>query len=228
MQRQAALERRAAGDGYVLLDSHRVGPEDSRRHNAAALLTGLNIKVDDMLDMEQMELREALREAMRRQEEFRELSEDDLLDIEEMALREAMRRQEEMRSLRELVFRWAGWKAKEMGLKIEPEEMVEVSRTENSDDVEAFVAARVQMRKEECQAEGRVMGQREYMRTQAAMKFDAETAARLGAVLEDLTDQEAFDGVLAALLECDTPSELLARATEARRRTNGRNSPADC
>ena len=181
-----------------------------------------------MSDMEQMELREALREAMRRQEEFRELSEDDLLDIEEMALREAMRRQEEMRSLRELVFRWAGWKAKEMGLKIEPEEMVEVSRTENSDNVEAFVAARVQMRKEECQAEGRVMGQREYMRRQAAMKFDAETAACLGAVLEDLTDQEAFDGVLAALLECDTPSELLARATEARRRTNGRNSPADC
>ena len=33
---------------------------------------------------------------------------------------------------------------------------------------------------------------------------------------------------LAGLLECDTSSELLARATEARRRTNGRNSPADC
>ena len=67
-----------------------------------------------------------------------------------------------------------------------------------------------------------IMGQREYMRRQAAMKFDAETAARLGAVLEDLTEQEAFDGVLAALLECDTPSELLERATEVRRRTNGR------
>ena len=217
MQRQAALERRAAGDGYVLLDSHRGGPEDSRRHNATALPTGLNIKVDDMLETEQMELREALREAMRRQEEFRELSEDDLLDIEEMALREAMRRQEEMRELRELVFRWVGWKMKEMGLKIEPEEMVELSGMENSDDVEAFVAARVQMRKEECQAEGRVMGQREYMRTQAAMKFDAETAARLGAVLEGVTDQAAFDVVLAALIECDTPSDLLARSAEAMR-----------
>ena len=120
-----------------------------------------------------------------------------------------------MRELRELVFRWAGWKMKEMGLKIEPEEMVELSGTENSDDVEAFVAARVQMRKEECQAEGRVMGQREYMRTQAAMKFDAETAARLEAVLEGVTDQTAFDVVLAALIECDTPSELLARSAEA-------------
>ena len=77
-------------------------------------------------------------------------------------------------------------------------------------------------------AEGRVMGQRESMWRQAAMKFDAETAARLGAVLEGVTDQEVFDGVLAALLECDTPSDLLERATEVRRRTNGRNPPADC
>ena len=30
-----------AGDGYVLLDSHRVEPEDLRRDNAAALLAGL-------------------------------------------------------------------------------------------------------------------------------------------------------------------------------------------
>ena len=30
-----------AGDGYVLLDTHRVGPDDSRRDNAAALLAGL-------------------------------------------------------------------------------------------------------------------------------------------------------------------------------------------
>ena len=74
------------------------------------------------------------------------------------------------------------------------------------------------------------MGQRESIQKQAAMKFDSETAARLGAMLEDVTDQEAFDGVLAALLECDTPSDLLARATDARRRTNGRNAnaTADC
>ena len=221
-------ERRAAGDAYVLLCSHRVGANDSRRHDPASLLAGLNIEVDDRLDMEQMELREALREALRSQEEFRGLSEEDRLDIEEMALREAVRRQEEMRSLAEIMFRWAGWKMKESGLKVEPEELAELSRTGTPDDIEAFVAARVLMRKEECEAEGRVMGQREYMRRQAAMKFDAETAARLGAVLDGVTDQEAFDGVLAALLECDTPSELLARATEARQRTNGRNSTAGC
>ena len=180
-----------------------------------------------MLDMERMEFREALREAMRTREEFRDLSEDDLLEIEEMTLREATRRQEEMRSLRELVFQWVGWKAKEMGLKIEPEEMVEMSRTGNPDDLEAFVAARTRMWKEECQAEGRVMGQRAYMRRQAAMKFDALTAGHLGALLESITEQEVFDGVLAALIECDTPSDLLERAFEVRRRTNGRDSPAD-
>ena len=105
--------------------------------------------------------------------------------------------------------------------------MAQVNGMENPDD-EAFCMTRAEIWDEEQRAEGRVMGQRESMRTQAAMKFDAETAARLGAALEDLTDQEAFDGVLAALLECDTSSDLLARATEARRRTNGRNAPADC
>ena len=30
-----------AGDGYVLLDAHRVRPEDSRHDNAAALPAGL-------------------------------------------------------------------------------------------------------------------------------------------------------------------------------------------
>ena len=236
MATQAGSEEsgaRFAGDGYVLLHSLRAGPE-ARCNNAAALLTGLNIKVDDMLDeMEQLELREALREelqeAMRTQEEFRGLSDDDRLDIEEMALRKAMRRVEETYSLREIMFRWADWKAKEVGLKIEPEEL-ELSPTGRPDDIEALVAARIRMRKEGCQAQDHVTGQREYLCRQAAMKFDAETAARLGAMLDGVTAQVAFNGVLVALIECDTPCELLARATEARRRTDGRNVniPGDC
>ena len=105
--------------------------------------------------------------------------------------------------------------------------MAQVNRMENPDD-EAFCMTRAEIWDEEQRAEGRVMGQRESVRTQAAMKFDAATASRLGAVLEDVTDQAAFDVVLAALIECDTPSELLARAIEARRRTDGRNPTADC
>ena len=141
------------------------------------------------------------------------------------------------------MFAWVAWQAKRrMGLELEVEDMMEADRLEDYGDVEAYFAARIQARKEEHRAEGReegreagraeghVVGQRESLRRHAAMKFDSETAARLGAVLEDVTDQAAFDGVLAALLECDTPSEMLARASEARRRTNGRNvnTPGDC
>ena len=156
----------------------------------------------------------------------------------------------ELRELKEIMLEWAAWRARQAGLTIEEEDMAQVNRMENPDDVEAFYRTRAQVWEEERRAEGRVegraegrvegreagraegrvMGQRESLRRQAAMKFDAQTAARLEAVLEGVTNQAAFDGVLAALIECDTPSDLLARATEARRRTNGRNAnaPADC
>ena len=199
---------RFAGDGYVLLDSHRVGPEDSRHDNAAALLAGLENPSPSTLP-------ELVGAVCRRL------------------------RAPELRELKEIMLEWAAWRARQAGLTIEEEDMAQVNRMENPDDVEAFYRTRAQVWEEERRAEGRVegrvegraegrvMGQRESMRRQAAMKFDAETAARLGAVLEGVTNQEVFDGVLAALLECDTPSDLLARAAEARRRTNGRNAPAD-
>ena len=207
---------RFAGDGYVLLDSVRVRPEDLSHDNAAALLAGLERPSEET----SAELLAALNWRLRAPE---------------------------LRGLRKVMFAWVAWQAKRrMGLELEVEDMMEADRLEDYSDVEAYFAARIQARKEEHRAEGReegreagreagraeghVVGQRESLRRHAAMKFDSETAAHLGAVLEDVTDQEAFDGVLAALLECDTPSELLARATEARRRTNGRNAnaPADC
>ena len=199
---------RFAGDGYVLLDSHRVEPEDSRHDNAAALLAGLENPSPSTLP-------ELVGAVCRRL------------------------RAPELRELKEVMLAWAGWRARQAGLRIEVEDMAEVNRMENPDDIEAFYRTRAQIWEEERRAEGRVegreagraegrvMGQRESLRRHAAMKFDAETAARLGAVLEGVTDQEALDGVLAALIECDTPSDLLARAAEARRRTNGRNAPAD-
>ena len=136
---------------------------------------------------------------------------------------------------------WAAWQAeRRLGLELEVADMVEAVRLEDYDDVDAYFAARIQAWKEEHRAEGReegraegretgraegrAMGQRESMRRQAAMKFDAQTAARLGAVLEGVTDQAVFDGVLAALLECETTSDLLERAAKARRRANGDDS----
>ena len=41
MHRARSGHPRFAGDGYVLLDSHRVRPEDLRHDNAVALLAGL-------------------------------------------------------------------------------------------------------------------------------------------------------------------------------------------
>ena len=203
---------RFAGDGYVLLDSHRVGPEDSRHDNAAALLA-----------------------------RFENPSRETIAGL--LAALHRRLRAPELRELKKVMLAWAAWQARRrLGLELEVEDMAHADRLEDYDETEAYYAARIQAWKEEHRAEGReegrekgreegrVVGQRESIRRQAAMKFDAETAARLGAVLEGVTDQEAFDGVLAALLECDTPSALLARATEARRRTNGRNAnaPADC
>ena len=192
---------RFAGDGYVLLDSHRVGPEDLRHDNAAALLAGLENPSPTTLP-------ELVGAVCRRL------------------------RAPELRELRDVMLAWAGWRARQAGLRIEDEDMAQVNRMENPDDIEAFYMTRAQIweeeRRAEGRAEGRIMGQRESLRRHAAMKFDAQTAARLGAVLEDVTEEAAFDGVLAALLECDTPSELLARAAEPRWRTNGRNLPADC
>ena len=201
---------RFAGDGYVLLDSLRVRPEDLRHDNAAALLAGLENPSDETY----AGLLAALQQRLRAPE---------------------------FRGLKKILLAWAAWQARRrLGLELEVEDMMEADRLEDYGDVEAYFAARIQARKEEHRAEGReagreagreegrVVGQRESLRRHAAMKFDSETAARLGAVLEGVTDQEAFDGVLAALLECDTPSDLLERATEVRRRTNGRNAPADC
>ena len=183
-------DSRFAGDGYVLLDSHRVGPEDLRRDNAAALLAGLENPLPSTLP----ELVGALCRRLRAPE---------------------------LRELREMMLSWAGWRARQAGLTIEAEDMAQVNRMENPDDVEAFYMTRAQRWEEERRAEGRVAGQRESLRRHAAMKFDVETAERLGALLETVSEQEVLDDVLAALLECDTPSELLARAEEVRRRANG-------
>ena len=204
---------RFAGDGYVLLDSHRVGREDSRHDNAAALLAGLENPSPSTLP-------ELVGAVCRRL------------------------RAPELQELKEIMLEWAAWRARQAGLTIEEEDMAQVNRMENPDDIEAFYRTRAQVWEEERRAEGRVegrvegreagraegrvMGQRESLRRHAAMKFDAQTAARLGAVLEGVTDQEVFDGVLAALVECDTPSDLLERVAEVRRRSNGRNAPADC
>ena len=197
---------RFAGDGYVLLDSLRVRPEDLSHDNAAALLVGL-----------------------------KNPSRETVAGLLAALVRRL--RAPELRELKRVMLAWVAWQARRrVGLELEVEDMMEADRLEDYDDVNAYFAARIQAWKDEHRAEGRetgraegrVMGQRELIRRQAAAKFDAGTADRLGVVLEGVTDQEAFDSVLEALIDCDTPSDLLARATAAWRRTNGANGPAGC
>ena len=199
-----------AGDGYVLLDAHRIGQEDLRYDNAAALLAGLENPT---------------------RETFAGL----------VAALHRRLRAPELRQLREVMLAWATLRARRrLGLKWRARDMAAVMRMEDYDDVEAFYAARLDAWREEfraegrakgrvegqveSRAEGRVEGQRESLRRYAEMKFDAETAARLGELLDGVADREMFDGVLAALFESDTSEEMLRRATSLRRagRSGGR------
>ena len=93
--------------------------------------------------------------------------------------------------------------------------------------VEGVVEGRAEGRVEGV-AEGRAEGQRALLRRHAAMKFDAETAGRLGVLLDGVTNQEVFDEVLAAIVGRDTPADLLERAAEVRWRAVGRSSPSAC
>ena len=137
----------------------------------------------------------------------------------------------ELRELKEVMLAWAAWQARrQLGMEWEAEEMAEV-RVEDYDDVEAYYAARLEAWREEDRAEGREQGraegQRESLRKYAAMKFDAEMAASLAELLDGVTDQEVFDTVLAAIVECDTPAGVLERTAEVCRHENGHDVPAD-
>jgi hypothetical protein len=95
--------------------------------------------------------------------------------------------------------------------------MAELNRLRDPDEIDAYYGTRVHAWKEEYRAagriEGREEGRRESLRRYAEMKFDAETAARLGELLDGVADWEMFDGVLAALFESGTAAEMLRRVT---------------
>ena len=106
-----------------------------------------------------------------------------------------------------------------------------------SDDVEAFFAARVEVWRNQYRAEGRAQGieqggeqgieqrlaaERDLLCRQAARHFDAGTVERLRALLDDVSDQGAFDEILAAIVERTTPAELLERTRRARGRAADR------
>ena len=62
------------------------------------------------------------------------------------------------------------------------------------------------------------------LRRLATLKFDADTGRRLGALLDGVSDQAAFDELSAAIVNGTTPTGLLERAADARRGAANRNS----
>ena len=170
-----------AGDGYVLLDAHRVRPEDLRHDNAAALLAGL-----EGLELETAE--ELFRAFHRRMNA------------------------PELRELRQVMLEWASRQARRR-LGVELGDMVELNRLREPDEIDTYYGTRVHAWKEEYRAAGRVEGLREALRRYAEMKFDAETAVRLGELLDGVADREVLDGMLAAVFESDSPEELLRRVS---------------
>ena len=189
-----------AGDGYLLLDTHSLGPEDLRRDNAAALLAGLENPT-----LETVATQVASLHARLNTPELRQLKTVMLAWVSWVARRR-------------------------LGLDLETRDMAEAERWQDAGDIEAYYAAQVEAWKEGYRVEGRVEGREEGMATgraegqrallhrHAELKFDAETAARFAVLLDGVTDPEVFDTVLAAIVECDTAADLLAHAAEVRRR----------
>ena len=126
----------------------------------------------------------------------------------------------ELRELRQVMLEWASRQARRR-LGVELGDMVELNRLRDPDEIDAYYGTRVHAWKEEYRAagriegraEGRVEGLRESLRRYAEMKFNAETAVRLGELLDGVADREVLDGMLAAVFESDTPEELLRRVS---------------
>ena len=73
---------------------------------------------------------------------------------------------------------------------------------------------------------GRVDTQLAMLRRLATLKFDADTGSRLGALLDGVSDQAAFDELSAAIVNGTTPTGLLECAADAQRtETPGREDP---
>ena len=189
-----------AGDGYVLLDTLRVGVEDLSDDNAAALLAGLENQWREHLPAQLVALRRRL-------------------DAPELAaLREVM-----LRWVQHLAKR-------HNNLDLGIGDMAEIDRMHESGELEAYFAARLRAWQDEYRAEGRAEGieqgieqgierglerglaaERELLCRQAARKFGAGTAERLAGVLAPIGDTGRLAQVGEWIIDCTTGGELIAR-----------------
>ena len=193
-----------AGEGYPVVDTLRVGADDLRHDNAAALLAGLENPSPERI-AEQLA-------ALHRRLGARELA-----------------------PLRDVMLRWARRVARRrLKLDLEIEDMAELERLDESDDLEAYYAARLRAWQDEYRAEGRAEGiaqgveqgieqglergieqglaaERELLCRQTARKFGAGTAERLSDLLARIGDTRRLAEVGDWIIDCATGDDLIAR-----------------
>ena len=106
-----------------------------------------------------------------------------------------------------------------VGLEKQEEAMMALMEEQMKREKKLKAASRREGRRE-----GRADAQLAMLRRQATLKFDADTGSRLGALLDGVSDQAAFDELSAAIVNGTTPTGLLECAADARRRAGNRNS----
>lgn len=176
-----------SGDGYLLLDTHRVGADDLRMDNAAALLAGLENPSFERVAVQVAALRRRL----------------DPPELE--PLRELMLLWAQQVSRRRL------------NLDLGIGDMAEIDRMHESGELEVHFTERALAEQEKYRAEGRAQGiaaERNLLLRLAARKFDAGTSDRLASLLSRIDDPEDLAEVGDRIIECASGDELIARASE--------------
>ena len=173
-----------SGERYLVVDTLRVGADDLRHDNAAALLAGLENPSPERIAGQLA--------ALHRRLGARELA-----------------------PLRDVMLRWARRVARRrLKLDLEIEDMAQTERRDESDDLEAYYAARLRAWQDEYRAEGRAEGiaaERDLLCRQAMRKFDAGTAERLSDLLAGVGDTRRLAEVGDWIIDCATGDDLIAR-----------------
>ncbi len=181
-----------AGDGYLLLDTHRLAADDLRMDNAAALLAGLENPSLERVAAQVAALR-------------RRLDAPELKPLKELMLLWAQRVSQ-----------------RRLNLDLGIEDMAEVDRLHESGDLEVFFTERALAEREKLRSEGRAEGiergleqgiaaERDLLRRLATRKFDAGTAERLTGLLSRIDDPEGLAAAGDWIIECASGDELIAR-----------------
>ena len=184
------------GDGYLLLDTLRLGPEDLRRDNAAALLAGLENLWRERIPAQLAALRARL-------------DGPELAPLRGVVFRWVQHLAKQRNRL-------------DLGM----EDMAEIDRMHESGETEAYFAARLRAWQDEYRAEGRAEGraqgieqglerglsaERELLSRQARRKFGADTAQRLAGLLATVDDTDRLVQVGEWIIDCETGERLIAR-----------------